>query len=129
MTKKTYTVVYERDEDGWWIVEVKEIQGCRSDGRTILEARRRIRQALELFDVDPEAVKLVDDIRLPALVRRALALAKEARERAESAQEEASSTATAAVKALTKDVGLSVRDAGDLIGLSYQRVHQLAHGR
>ncbi len=127
----TYTVKYERDEAGWWIAEILEVQGCHTQGRTVSQARERIREALGLFIEDKEATaaKLVDDVRLPAPARRALSRAKVARERAERAQEEASSTATAAVKALTKDVGLSVRDAGDLIGLSFQRVHQLVHGR
>ncbi len=127
----TYTVKYERDEAGWWIAEILEVQGCHTQGRTVSQARERIREALALFVEDKEAAaaKLVDDVRLPTPVRRVLSRAKAARERAERAQAESSSAAAAAVKALTKDAGLSMRDAGELVGLSHQRVHQLAHGR
>ena len=36
---------------------------------------------------------------------------------------------TKAVKALTRDLGLSVRDAGELLGISHQRVQQLVKAR
>jgi predicted RNase H-like HicB family nuclease len=123
-----YTAKYERDEDGWWIVEVPEVQGCRSDGRTINEARRRVRQALALFVDNAESAEIVDDIRLPAPAKRSLKQVEATRRKASQAQSAAKDTATKAVRLLTKDLGLSVRDAGELLGLSYQRVQQLATG-
>ena len=46
---KSYRVAYERDESGWWVATVRGVRGCHTQGRTVDEARRRIREALELF--------------------------------------------------------------------------------
>ena len=46
---KSYRVSYERDELGWWVASVRGVRGCHTQGRTVDEARRRIREALELF--------------------------------------------------------------------------------
>jgi predicted RNase H-like HicB family nuclease len=42
-------VVFEPD-GGAWHVHVPAVQGCRSHGRSLSEARRSIREALALFD-------------------------------------------------------------------------------
>ena len=47
-----YHVAYQRDESGWWVASVREERGCRTQGRTVDEARRRIREAMELFVAD-----------------------------------------------------------------------------
>src|ERR1041385_8959781 len=54
-----YHVTYERDESGWWVASVREVRGCHTQGRTVDEARRRIRKALELFVDDVRSAKLV----------------------------------------------------------------------
>ena len=46
---KSYRVAYERDESGWWVATVRGVRGCHTQGRTVDEARRRIREALELL--------------------------------------------------------------------------------
>ena len=43
-----YTVRYERDKLGWWVAQVREAPAAITQGRTIAEARRRIREALAL---------------------------------------------------------------------------------
>lgn len=43
-----YTVQFERDDSGWWVAQVKEVPAAITQGRTIVEARRRIREALAL---------------------------------------------------------------------------------
>jgi len=66
--KKLYTVRFDRDADsGWWVVTVPEIPGCLTQGRSLAEGRRRIREALALFIDEKLAatVDLVDDVRLP----------------------------------------------------------------
>ena len=37
------TAIYERTEDGWWVVSVPEIPGAHSQGRTPAPATRRSR--------------------------------------------------------------------------------------
>jgi predicted RNase H-like HicB family nuclease len=125
---KRFTVLYERDETNWWMARVVGVRGCHTQGRTIEEARRRIREALGLYVEDADGAELIDDIRLPREISRRLGAYRSARTRAAKEQERARSEAKGAVRLLTKKMRLSVRDAGTLLGLSHQRVQQLLHG-
>jgi predicted RNase H-like HicB family nuclease len=62
----TYHVAYERDRTGWWVASVREVRGCHTQGRTVDEARRRIREALGLFVANADKANLVDSVKLPA---------------------------------------------------------------
>jgi predicted RNase H-like HicB family nuclease len=125
-----FTVRYERDPSGWWIVTIPEIQGCRTQGRSIAEGRRRIREAMALFidEAAAEQATLVDDVRLPRDVMRQIRLVATQRALAERVREDVKDVTRAAVKQLTRRAGLSVRDAAEMLGISYQRVQQLAGG-
>jgi len=123
---KTYHVEYERDESGHWIATVRNIAGCHTYGRTIEEARRRVREALSTAVDDAEAAALADHVKLPKRVEREIGRARTLRRKAEESQVEASQAARRAARALLKEMGLSVRDAGTLLGMSGQRVQQLA---
>jgi len=122
------TVRYERDESGWWIAEVVEVQGCRTQGRTVAQCRRRIREALALFVDEAVARKatLVDDVRLGGGITRVVRRVAAARRKADAVQARVQQDTRAAVKELTGRLGLSVRDAAEVLGISYQRVQQLA---
>jgi predicted RNase H-like HicB family nuclease len=123
----TYTIVYTRDKaNGWWVAEVKELKGCITQGRTIEQARGRTREALQAwFDLSkPFAGKLIDEVALPAPTRRKIATFLSARDRAAKANEGLSASSRAAVRELV-DQGLSLRDAGELLGLTRQRAQQL----
>ena len=128
-TMRTYTVSYERDERGWWVASVLELRGCRTQGRTIAQARSRIREALGLFVDNSERAALVERVKLAADARRALARLEAARQRAAKEQQHAQASTRDAVRVLTGKLRLSVRDAGELLGLSHQRVQQLARRR
>ena len=125
-----YKVRYERDPSGWWVVRVPEIQGCLTQGRSIAEGRRRIREAMALFidEAEAEQAVLVDDVRLPPAVRRQIRRVASVRERAEKLRAKAQEATRAAVSQLTGQAGLSVRDAAEMLGISFQRVQQLAGG-
>ncbi len=124
-TMSIYTIRYEKDETGWWVATVKEERGCHTQGRTIEQARRRIREALGLFVDQAENAELIDDVVLPANARTLLKRVLSTRKRAEEEAIKLQNTTAEAAEVLTKDVGVSVRDAGELLGLSHQRVHQL----
>lgn len=125
----TYHVVYERDESGWWHVRIPAVPGCHTQGRTVEEARRRIREALALFvdDAKAKTATLKDEITLPALARKAIHEYTQHRKLAEREEARASSAARAVVKLLRRGkLKMSTRDAAELLGISHQRVHQLA---
>jgi predicted RNase H-like HicB family nuclease len=125
---RTYTVAYARDEGGWWVASVRELRGCHTQGRTLDQARRRIREALGLFVRDAKGARLVDVVRLPRDVRRVLARQQAARHRAMEASAEAQAALRKAARTL-QSLRLPLRDVGALLGLSHQRVHQIANGQ
>jgi len=120
------TAVYERDRDGYWLVELVDEPRVHSYGRTLTKARAHILDAAALFyEIDPERVVVVDDVRIPPSVLAAVEAARAARGQAQRSAREADTATRAAVAALVDDAGLSVRDAAELLDLSHQRVHQL----
>ncbi len=128
---KQYTVKYERDEEsGWWVAQIKEEPAAITQGRTIAEARRRVREALALaIDDDKMAAKaqLIDEVKLPPPVRKTLDKARAARQRLEEEANNAQTLTSIAAHKLIEELGLSVRDVGELLGISHQRVQQLMH--
>ena len=119
---KTYTVIYERDEKGLWLAQVKGVPGCHTQGRTIAQARERIREALGLFDEHAEKATLVDDVRLPAGVRRLIGAQRLARSKQKAVEDKLRELNVKAARTLTTEVGLSLRDAGELLGASQEAV-------
>ena len=123
--RKTYKAVFERDESGVWIVRVPQIPGCHTYGRTLDQARRRIREALSLWVDDAEEAVIEEEIRLPAAARQALQRAERARARADLERSRAQEETERTARALLDDLGIGMRDAGELLGISHQRVQQL----
>ena len=122
--KKTYVAMYERDpEDDAWNVHIEGLDGCQTYGRSLRQAQARIRKALALWlDRDPQQLLVRDE--LPADLSAVADTVARARREAERAGTKAQEETTRAVKRLT-DLGLSRRDAAELLGLSHQRVQQL----
>jgi len=118
-------VDFERDEAGFWVASVPAIEGCHSQGRSIQQVRKRIREAMSLFIDDAHAVRLVEKIHLPKDVRALLGTFQTAREKADVAVETAQRTTQEAAVFLARERKMSVRDIGELLGLSHQRVQQL----
>jgi predicted RNase H-like HicB family nuclease len=125
---KTYHVDYERDESGWWVASVRELRGCHTQGRTVDEARRRIREAMGLFVDNARAAKIVEDLKLPANARKAISAYARLRKKAAEEDRRAAAAARRAVRVLQGGrLRMSARDAAKFLGLSHQRVHQLAN--
>lgn len=51
VTKKilSYTVTYKKSDEGGYVVFVPALPGCHSQGETIEEAERNIKEAIELY--------------------------------------------------------------------------------
>jgi predicted RNase H-like HicB family nuclease len=124
---KTYHVTYERDELGWWVASVRGLRGCHTQGRTVDEARRRIVEAMELFVDHARSAEIVDDVKLPVAAKKAIRAYTALRKRAEQQDRRAALAARRAVRVLRGGrLKMSARDAARVLGLSHQRVHQLA---
>lgn len=51
INKKVYSfsVVYEADPDGGYVVSVPSLPGCHTQGETLEEAEKNIKEAIELY--------------------------------------------------------------------------------
>jgi len=47
MTKE-FSVIIERDEDGYYIASVPELRGCHTQAKSLDKLMERIREAIEL---------------------------------------------------------------------------------
>ncbi len=121
---KRYVAVYERDpESDAWLVRIKGNPGCQTYGRSLHQAAERIREALAAWlDSEPDVLAIVDQ--LPAELQATAARVARSRAQAERAGTAAKEATAEAVRELT-EMGLSRRDAAELLGISHQRVQQL----
>ena len=46
--KREFTVIVERDEDGFYVGSVPELAGCHTQARSLDQLMKRIREAIEL---------------------------------------------------------------------------------
>ena len=52
-----FSVVIEKDEDGYYVASVPELPGCHTQARTLDEMMKRIREATELY-LEVEAAEI-----------------------------------------------------------------------
>lgn len=107
---------------GWWAVEVPEIPGLFTQARRLEQVPEMVADAAQLFV--KEAVEVRVEPVLPERIRQLLEQAKCDARIAEEAQSKAACEAREVAAALRSD-GLSVRDVGQVMGVSAQRVSQL----
>ena len=120
-----YRAVYERDDNGTWLVSAPEVKGCHTYGRTIEQARERFREALSLFVDDADTAEITDHVQLPQKVRRQVNLALVLRQRIADSEKRMVRAQCQAVHELRAEMKLGHRDAGYILNLSHQRVQQL----
>lgn len=48
MEKKEYTVLIEKDSDGWLVADIPELEGCHTQAKTMDELIKRAKEAIEL---------------------------------------------------------------------------------
>lgn len=134
MNKKKYTARYTL-EHGRWLVEIVEIPQVHSFATTFAKARAHIRDALGLWlhVEDPATLDIADELAgVPGDLADEVSEARRSRAQANQLLARSQELTAEAARRLVKDVGVSTRDAAELLGVSHQRVHQLlqqAHRR
>jgi predicted RNase H-like HicB family nuclease len=123
MTQRHFKVTVRRDPEDRtaWLVNVVGAPGAHTFGRSLTEAKRHAVEVVGLwFELEPDDFDIDWDIHLGVLAgpvkeaRTAMAHAEADRQRRDDA-----------VRTLT-EAGVSYRDIADLLGLSHQRVAQIA---
>lgn len=121
----TYAATAERD-GRFWVVHVL------GDGFDHWTQARHLREVQEMardlvatmLEIESDSFELDWSVALPATVREHLDNAARLRAESERTNREAAKEARLAARGL-KDQGLTVRDIGEAMGISYQRAHQL----
>jgi predicted RNase H-like HicB family nuclease len=135
--QRRFEVVLEPDESGGWHAYIPKVRGCRTWGRSLGAARRYIREALatcvDVLGDDAEriarAAVLAETVKLRGEAKKALDEYLKTRRRASELSDIAQRLASDAAEKLTRQGHLSLRDAGDLLGLSHERVNQVMGGK
>ena len=126
--KGTYKAVYSREPDGAWIVYIR---GHRHEihtfARSLRTARENIRDALSLWYDDADSATIVDRVELEPALEEELAEAEELARLHSDVSRKLAAKRRRAVRVLQKK-GLGTRDIAELLGLSQQRVSQIARG-
>lgn len=112
-------VVFEQDGSGWR-VSAAELKGADVWGRSLSEARRKLKRAL-----GGKRGEFVEDVRLPSGAKKEIERYATARAEAQKALDTLRSSTRGVVDTLTRKHGISLRDASSLLGLSRERVRQL----
>jgi predicted RNase H-like HicB family nuclease len=132
--------VYEVEacrEGRWWAISAPELPGVHSQARTLADVEPTVREAIALWLSATTGIEVAEGdfdvdvhVQLPAQTDRALAAWRKSAARAEKARVEAAERQVAAAEALVGRAGLTLKDAGQLLGgLSLQRIGQLVSGR
>ena len=111
-----HRVVYRRNGAGRWVATVPGRRRCRGEGKTLRQARQRLRASLARVVEDPFEIDFVEDVRLPPPSRARLVAYWKARRRLERETERADRAAAAALEALLA-LKLNLKDVADLLGL------------
>lgn len=121
---RTYRIVFERDEADLWMARVQGVAGCHTQGRTLSQARQRIREALCLFDARAGAARFEEHVRLPSVAQRLVEAQHQARSKQAALDAKVRALNVRAARALAIQLGLSLRDTGELLGVSQESVRQ-----
>ena len=125
-TKRTLYTGRAKRVNGGWAISIDGFDSAHAQVRRLDKAEDTARNLVaHLLDVSSDSFDASIGPELTDSERRALESIARAKESYELAKGEIISRQRAAAIQLTKTDGLSVRDAGAIMGLSYQRVAQL----
>ena len=67
--KREFYVVIEQDEDGFFVGEVPQLRGCYTQGKTLDELLRNIREVIQLcLEEEPEIGEVPDFVGVQKVV-------------------------------------------------------------
>lgn len=119
---RSYRVDVERD-GRFWLLRVPDVGVTQA--RHLREVEVMARDLITVMtDRDPSGFDIDVHIAVPAATRRHLLRAEKLRDQARDSQSKAAAELRAAAQELAKS-GMPLRDIGQLLGVSYQRAHQL----
>ena len=47
--EREYTIIIEKDEDGYYVASVAELPGCHTQAKTLNQLLERIKEAIQLY--------------------------------------------------------------------------------
>ncbi|MGO9582663.1 MAG: type II toxin-antitoxin system HicB family antitoxin [Acidimicrobiales bacterium] len=125
MEVKTYTVTTERS-GSWWAFSVPEIPGAHGQARRLEQVRDEARDVISMMlDAEPDSFDISLSVRLDPRIEHALDEAKAARQELDSYQRVAQEKLRLAAEQIKEIGGLSFRDIGSLLDVSFQRISQI----
>jgi predicted RNase H-like HicB family nuclease len=111
----------------WWAIEVPEVRGVHTQVKRLDQAAAMAADAVALMlEIDPADIDVTVNPVLNEEAAAAVARAVQAAQAARQAQEDASAAMRSAVTRLRETEHLTARDVASLLGVSHQRVSQLA---
>ena len=123
--RKVYAAKAVRSGD-WWAVTIEGVRGVHTQARRLDQVEEMARAALALMlDVDPQAFEVVVRPQLSSVEQGVLAQLAVIQKQLRDAQTAAAEGMAAAAAELVHGQGLTLRDAGSIMGVSFQRVGQL----
>ena len=122
---KTYTVTTERSGN-WWAFSVPEVPGAHGQARRLEQVRDEARDVISMMlDAESDSFDVSLSIKLDPRIEHALDEAKAARKDLDSYQRVAQEKLRLAAEQIKEVGGLSIRDIGSLLDVSFQRISQI----
>jgi DNA-directed RNA polymerase specialized sigma24 family protein len=125
MDRTTYEVRATRSGD-WWAIDVPGLLGAHTQARRLDHVEHMAREVISLLlDIPEDSFDVRVQAELDDEWARLLRETREARSAADEASERAQRLVRTAIVTL-QGAGLSTREVGQLLGVTHQRVQQLA---
>ena|SRR6516162_8579302 len=112
-----------------WEIDVRDVKGAVTLAKRLDQAEKKARKAIALrLDVPKDAFDVTVWPELPHEVETMLTEVAQANEALRSAEAAAAAAVQQATTVLTREHGLTTRDADALLGLSRKRIAELTDG-
>lgn len=122
---KTIRVKFSQEGSDWLVEDLDEPR-IHSFGRSVSKARAKIIDAAALwYEIDPEAIEVAPVFAFEDDLPRILDQLREARVEYSEVEDQVRGLTEAAVSELLRR-HVSMRDAAEILGLSHQRIQQIA---